>query len=129
MHVFIATYIFLCTVPQPRVEVSVDSGHFISDGRVTLLCTVNLPSTVNSGELVTTTWFGPSGQLTNSSNVTISNAYSIADRVFQSSVIISNFFQAVDNGEYTCNVTVIPSSSYVISNRGSGRRRVMISGQ
>ena len=116
-------------MPPPRVEVSVSTGRFISESIVTLFCNINLPSTVNSQERVVTTWFGPSGVLQNSSSTTVSNIYAIASGVFQSNATIANYVPSVNNGEYTCNATVIPSSSYVIGNSGTDRRRVMISGQ
>lgn len=124
VHISVLCYI----VPPPRVEVSVNADRFISESVVVLSCTVNLPSTVNGRETVVTTWFGSSGQLGNSSNVTISNTYAIADRVFLSSVTIIDFVPAVNNGDFTCNATVIPSSSYVIGNSATNTRTVMVSG-
>ena len=112
-------------VPPPGVSVSIDTGRFISENTVTLHCIVTLPSTVNSRETVITTWFGPSGQLTNSSDVTISNANGLLQG---SSIAIANFVPADDNGEYICNATVIPSSSYILGNSATTRRMVMISG-
>ena len=108
---------------------SVSTGRFISESIVTLSCTVTLPSTVNSGETVVTTWFGPSGeQLRNSSTVTVSNAVVISNGVFQSSTMIAGFVPASNNGDYSCNATVMPPSTYVIGNSAATRRTVMISG-
>ncbi len=120
--------LFFYVVPPPRVNVSISTGRFISESIVVLLCTINLPSTVNNGETIATTWFAPSGQLTNSSAVTISYARAISAGVFQSSVTINNFAPAVYNGEYICNATVTSSSPYIIGNSATGRRSVMISG-
>lgn len=116
-------------VPPPRVEVSINNGRFISERIITLFCTVNLPSSANSGETVVTTWLGPSGLLGNSSTVTVSNTYAIANGDFQSSVTITSFVPSVSNGEYICNGTVLPSSSYVTGSTATARQTVMISGE
>ena len=76
-----------------------------------------------------TTWNGPSGQVGNSSHVTLSGPYAVANGMYQSDVIITAFDPGVHNGEYTCNATVIPSSSYVIGSSTSNGRMVMITGQ
>ena len=116
-------------VPPPRVEISVNSGRFHSDNNVMLLCTISLPTSVNS-ELITiaTVWLGPNGLIRNSSDDTISNAYEISDGVFQSSLTISNFVTSTDNGEYLCNVTVVPLSPHIIGIGAVGRRTVSVSG-
>ena len=115
-------------VPLPRVEVSINTGRFINESIITLFCTVSLPLTVNNEEMVVTTWFSPNGQLINSSSITVSNTRAISSGVFQSSVTIADFVPAVNNGEYICNTSVIPSSSYIIGNNATDRRTVMISG-
>lgn len=79
-----------------------------------LSCTVDLPPTVNDGEIKDLKWFGPNGvQLGNSSSVSIANLYSTTDGYFQSDITIAGYSPAVNNGEYICNVTVIPSTQYV----------------
>ncbi len=121
------TLIFL-VVPSLQVEVSFNTGRFISEGMVVLFCTITLPSTVNSREEVTTTWLGPSGQIGNSSSLVISNVYEVSDGVLQSNVTISSYVPSINNGEYTCTATLTSSSSYVTGNSGSDRRRVAITG-
>ena len=116
------------TVPPPRIEISVNSGQFHSDSRVMLLCTINLSVTVNSEVAIGVLWFGPTGQLRNSSNVSISNTYEANDGVFQSSVIISNYSTATDNGNYSCDASVIPTLPHVTGISAVGRKRVSISG-
>lgn len=93
-----------------------------------LLCTINLPVTVNSEVNVAVLWLSPSGQLRNSSDVSISNTYEVNNGVFQSSLTISNYDTSVDNGDYTCNGSVIPTSPHVIGISAVGRKRVSISG-
>ena len=114
--------------PPPRIEISVNSGQFHSDNRVILLCTISLPVAVNSEVTVAVLWLGPSGQLTNSSDVLISNTYEVTEGVFQSRVTISNYVTSVDNGDYTCNASVIPVSPHVIGSSAVGRKSVSISG-
>lgn len=118
----------LSIVSPPRIEISINSGQFHSDSRIMLLCTINLPETVNSEVNVAVLWLGPSGQLRNSSDVSISSTYEVTNGVFQSSVTISNYVTLVDNGDYTCNASVIPISPYVIGISAVGRKRVSISG-
>lgn len=109
---------------------TINTGRFLNERIVVLLCTVNLPVAANSRETVVTTWSGPSGQLRNTSNVTISSASAIANGVFQSTVSISGFIPATYNGDYICNANVVPSSSssYVVGSNATGMRRVMVSG-
>ena len=116
-------------MPPPRVQVSVNTGRFLSESIVTLICTASLQLAVNTGETVVTSWFDSNGQLRNSLSITISNALATANGVFQSSVTFSNFVPSVHNGEYICNATVIPSSSNIVGNSVTGRRRVMVSGK
>lgn len=121
--------IYSCSVQPLQVEISINTDQFISESIVILSCTINLSPRVNSGERIVTTWHGLSGhQLINSSGLTVSNIHAFANGVFQSNVTISSYVPAVNNGEYTCNATVIPSSSYVMGNSGTDRRRVMITG-
>ena len=93
-----------------------------------LSCTVSLPLTAASNVTVVTSWTGPSGQLRNSSDVTISNAYQVIEGVFQSTVTISNYVTSVNNGDYTCNATVVPTSPYVIGTSAVGSKSVSVSG-
>ena len=115
---------------MPGVRISTNTGHYLSEDIVTLSCTINLHLSVNSRERITTAWFGPSGKLTNSSSitVTVSDVYEIARNIFQSDVTITNFAPDPYNGDYVCNVTVIPSSPYVVGTEGSDTARLMISG-
>ena len=119
----------MSAAPLPRVDVSVNTGRFISESIVTLVCTATLPSTANSGETVATTWLSPSGQLRNSSRFSISNSSPVSTRVFRSSVTIANFVPSADNGEYVCNASVIPASTYVVGSSATDRRNLMVSGQ
>lgn len=128
LHNVIVFSIILSTVPPPRIEISVNSGQFHSDSSVMLLCTINLPVTVNSEVTVAVLWFDPTGQLRNSSNVSISNTYEVTNVVFQSSVTIFNYVTSVNNGDYTCNASVIPTSLHVTGISAVGRKRVSISG-
>ena len=105
-----------------------DTGRFFSDSVVTLLCTVTLSPSANSGESVSTTWTGPGGaQITNSSSVSVSNPVALGNGVFRSSVAISGYVPSVNNGVYSCNATVVPSSSLVTGSNASDARTVMIS--
>ncbi len=115
-------------VSSPKVTVSINVSRFLSDNIVTLSCVAELPSTVNNGEIIAATWSGPSGHLSNSSSIAVSDTYAIANGVFQSDVTISGYVPAVHNGEYICNATVIPSSSYVIGSSGNDAQSVMLSG-
>lgn len=119
---------YIHAVPSPRIEISINDERYYGENVVVFSCTVHLPSTVNDGEVIDLKWFGPSGQLGNSSNVTISRLYSTTDGVYQSDVTITGYSPAVNNGEYVCNVTVIPSSQYVIGSSGFETRRVVLTG-
>lgn len=110
------------------MELSAYTSRFISESVVTFFCTINLPSTVNNDELIVTTWFGPNGRISNSSSVTLSNTYIIASGVFQSTLTMTSFSPVVDNGEYICNASVIPSSSHVSGNYATARRILVITG-
>ena len=103
-------------------------SRFLSDNIVTFSCLVDLPATVSDGETVVTAWSGPSGQLGNSSSVTVSNVYETGSGAFQSDVTITGFVPATHNGEYTCNATIIPSSSYVIGSSKADAQSVTLSG-
>ncbi len=92
------------------------------------MCTINLPATVNSEVAVAVLWFGPAGQLRNSSGVSISNTYEVMNGVFQSRVTISNYITSNDNGDYACNASVIPTAPHVIGISAVGRETVSISG-
>ena len=125
----ILSVLCLNVVPPPGVEVSVDSSQFHTDSIVKLICTINLPSAGRSTEmLLNVTWYGPSGQLRNSSNVTISGPFHIADQVLQSSLTITNYVRSTNNGEYICNASVIPVSAYIIGKSADFRRTISISG-
>ena len=117
----------MITVPPPSVEISVNAGQFLCN-KVILLCEITLPVVVSSEVTVATLWFGPSGQLRNSSNVTVSNTNEVTDRVFQSSVTLLNYDTAVNNGEYLCNTTVVPTSPYIVGISAASRKSVSISG-
>jgi len=125
----LTSFNIIFTAPLSQVEVTINNGRFLSESVVILLCTVTLPSSVSSRESVFTTWFGPNGPLTNSSDVTLSNVYKIASGVFQSSITFANFDPAVDNGEFACSATVISSSPYIIGSSAIARRNVMVTGQ
>ena len=109
---------------------TINTGRFLNERIIALICTVTLPVTANSRETVDTTWSGPSGQLRNMSNITISNANVIANGVFQSTLSISGFIPATHNGNYICNANVVPSlsSSHVVGSNATGMRHVMVSG-
>lgn len=93
-----------------------------------LLCTINLPATVNSEVAVAVLWFGPTGQLRNTSDVSISNTYEVMNGVFQSRVTISNYITSTDNGDYACNASVIPTSPHIVGISAAGSETVSISG-
>ena len=116
-------------VPPPGVAVFINISRYISENIVTLSCSITLSSAVNNGERVVTTWSGPSGQVGNSSSVVLSGPYAISNGLYQSDITITAFDPGVHNGEYTCNATVIPSSSYVIGSSITNGRMVMITGQ
>ena len=84
--------------------------------------------TAASNVTVATSWSGPSGQLRNSSGISLSNAYEVSEGVFQSNVTIFNYIPSVNNGEYACNATVVPTSPYVIGTGAVNRRNISISG-
>ncbi len=107
---------------------SVNTGRFIGESTVILSCIANFPSIMDGREVVVITWFGPSGQLGNSSSVTVSNVYAVGNGVFQSILVISSFAPAIDNGEYICNATMIRLSSYVIGGSGTGMKEIVIGG-
>lgn len=115
-------------MPPPRVELTVNTDRFISENTVTLFCTVTLHSSVNDNELVLTRWFGPGRLLSNPSGAIITTV-KLSDGVFQSSFRITNFNTTLNNGDYTCNATVISSSSYVVGNTASDSRKVNIPGK
>ena len=96
---------------------------------MTLFCTVTLPSIVNSGEMVTTSWLGPRGQFGNSSSVALTNTYSTVNGVFQSSLAIASFSPTVDNGNYVCNATIVSSSANIIGNSATAQEMLAISGK
>lgn len=118
----------VCAVPPPGVEVSVNSGQFHTDSIVMLFCTVSLPMTGSSQVALSVTWYGPNGQLRNSSNVTLTGPYLITDQVLQSNVTISNYVRSINNGEYTCNATIVPQSPYIIGKSAASRKTISISG-
>lgn len=115
-------------VPPPSVSISFNGGQCLSGGRLVLLCTINLLTAVNSQVSVVSLWFGPSGQLRNSTNIIISNTYEVTDGVFQNTLMISNFDTSVHNGDYVCNATVVPVPLHIIGVSAVGRRTVTISG-
>ena len=119
----------LSVVPPPRTEISINAQRYVSDGIVTLFCTVTLPASVNNDESVTVVWTGPiaSGQLRNSSKVTLSNINTIASGVFQSSLTIASYDPASDNGIYGCNATIVPSSSLITYNSAMDTQNVTVS--
>ena len=94
---------------------------------MTLSCNVNLPSSVTDNVAIETAWTGPSGELRNSSDVRLSNAYRISEGVFRSTATISGYDTTVNNGYYVCNATVLATSPYVIGTSGVGRRNVRVS--
>jgi len=120
--------VILYAVPTPRITLTSNTGQYISDNTVIFTCTITLASTVNSGEMVSTSWSGPNGQLINSSSVTLSNVRSIASESYQSSLTITGFVPAVHNGNYRCNGSVTSMSSYVTGTSTSATTSVMISG-
>ena len=115
-------------MPPPGVEVSVDSSQFHTDSVVTLFCTISLPAAGSTEVVLNVSWYGPNGQLRNSSNITISGPHFIANQVLQSSLTIINYVRSINNGEYICNATTIPVSPYIIGKSEVSQRTISISG-
>ena len=102
---------FSSPVPPPFVVISASRSGSLSAGTpLTLTCTTTLSQYVDDGEEVNTVWTGPAmTELSSVSRITITNA---VDSIppYVSELTISPLDAAVDNGEHSCTVTVIPRS-------------------
>jgi len=61
-------------VPSPTVEAIVRNTAYIGNN-VILTCTITVDATVTSGVVLTSAWFSPSDQLTNSSHTLTEGIY------------------------------------------------------
>ena len=93
----IHTYLLIRPVPPPDVNITLNSTPPLYAGTgLTVTCTVTLDSNVDNGEEVVTEWNGPRN---------ISD-----DRVTANNLTISPLAD-LDNGTYTCTVTVTGGSN------------------
>ena len=111
-------------MPIPRVEAIVRNTPAYIGNNVTLTCTITVDATVTSGVLLTTAWFGPSDQLTNTSHVLTEG---MNTQIYHTNITITRV-SASDSGDYTCNATLASLSSYTIGNLGTGTVTLSVAG-
>ena len=86
------------------------SGSLSAGTPLTLTCTTTLSQYVDDGEVVNTVWTGPAmTKLSSGPRINITNAVD-STPPYVSELTISPLDAAVDNGGYSCTVTVIPRS-------------------
>ena len=111
MHLF-TSVLHVRLVPPPSMSVSLSpSGTIYESTLLVISCNATVPSVVDTGVSATVTWTGPNGIVNTDGRITVDQAVSVDDNVFQSLLT----FQPVDNGEiqgtndtgqYTCEMVV-----------------------
>ena len=130
---FNMNFYYFVIVPQPIVNVSLNhSGTLYAGTGLTLTCTVTLDPNVNGGEICTILWHGPrdipgdryivSGD-SGSGELEASGSEAHGD-----SLIISPLAEGIDDGEYTCDVTV-SGDEYVLEAMNSGGINISVLGK
>ena len=102
---------FCFSVPTPSVVLSASRNGTLSAGTpLTLTCTTTLSQLVDDGEEVNIVWTGPDiTELSSGPRINITNAV-ISTPTYVSELTINPLDAAVDNGGYSCTVTVTPRS-------------------
>jgi len=111
-------------VPSPTVEAIVRNTPAYIGNNVILTCTITVDATVTSGVVLTSAWFSPSDQLTNSSHTLTEG---MDAQIYHTNVTIIQA-TASDSGDYTCNATLASLSSYIIGNLGTGTVTLSVAG-
>ena len=92
-------------------------------------CIITLPIAVDSGVTVSAMWSGPSGELTASSRIMLSETItSTSPYTLQSTFVITNIDQSQDDGSYTCSAAVTSLSSYIIGSTGLATVDIAVEG-
>ena len=118
---YICTYselVNISTVPIPTVTISPSDpiqGAMVGSPQV-FLCTVNTVNGVESS-LVTISWIGPEGYLTNNSRITTKMEwmeYQIEEHTvkYYSSTLHFNYLMEGDVAIYTCNVAILQTVNF-----------------
>ena len=113
------------SAPSPTVEALVQNTPAYIGNDVILSCTITVDATVNSGVVLTSAWFGPSNQLTNSSHTLAVDG--MVAQIYNTNVTIVRA-DSSDSGNYTCNATLVSVSSYIIGNSGAGTVTLSVEG-
>ena len=71
------------------------SGNIYESTLLVITCNATVPSVVDTGVSATVTWTGPNGIVNTDGHITVDQAVSVDDNVFQSLLT----FQPVDNGD------------------------------
>ena len=116
-------------VPAPNVHTSPPDEPVYAGGSLTMSCIITLPSAVDSGVTVSAMWSGPSGILTTSSRIMLSETItSTSPYTLQSTLVITNIDQSQDDGSYTCSAAVTSLSSYIIGSNGLATVDIAVEG-
>lgn len=110
------TYYFLDTVPPPTVSFSgaptldslYEGVHF------TLTCSIQLNSGVDSEVQVAARWLKSGVPLSNDSNIRITIfGISESGQFSYETTVVFNLLRLEDDGDYACEATVVPQTSFV----------------
>ena len=126
LHIIVTS---MCTVPVPQVDVFISSDTTYIGSNATICCTATLSDAVDSGVEIFAAWSGPSGDVTSSSRIAVTNLTKLNDSELYHSVVIISQLESIDNGNYTCTVTVNSASSYINGNMEAATVALIVGGE
>lgn len=119
---YLALFLFYA-VPTPDVKFDLTSPDTISTGRetVTLNCRITLLGVTDSDVVVNSTWTKDGAVFSGvSGRVTLPPQTRVNSTLFIAQLVFSPPSSSIDNGTYTCVITVTPSQpQFVIGTMGS----------
>ena len=117
--VYCYAYLFVslpCLVPPPHITVSVDPAvdPIYSSTAVNLTCTALLAEEVDTATVATATWTSPISALqpTDRNRISVTQAISVGERMFESILVFEPVDFQKDSGLHTCQMDI---SSNVMS--------------
>ena len=115
-------------VPQPNVTVySVSATPFYAGSSLTLVCMIELSSAVDTAVTVNTTWRRSGEELWTLNHTSVSETTQSSATAYQSTITLSPLSQTLDNGVYSCEVTVSDyTSAAVVDAIAYNSRSVMV---
>ena len=106
-------------VPMPMITVSLsNNGALLSGSSLNISCDIILQSSINTPVTVDVVWTKTTEQLQESVTIMPDERLTVTDTIqngnrFTSTLHFTTISMTVDPGQYHCNATITPLSSYI----------------